>query len=347
MYTRITSKMMMTNYKSTLSSSMNRVDQASRAVTNERKYQKDSDDPISATRAYQYRREMTRAENYKANTQSVKSMLQTRESVLQEISSMVRTAFSDEIGAASGTNSPESRLAFAQDLREIQKSMIQSLNTSYGGTYLFGGTSTKAVPYALDESGNVTYRGVPVNGKDANGDTLDPNGKSYLTRLSGYNDEKQYIDLGFGLNSETTGAINDNSAFNIICNGISFLGYGTDSNGNSLNMIQLIGDMADALDSDVGPFDSDYFQELSVNLDKCMTDLAIQLTQLGSDENFMSTNEERLDDVIYNLTEKTNNTEFISEAQAITTYQEVQYSYKAALQIGSQILSQSFLDYMK
>jgi flagellar hook-associated protein 3 FlgL len=342
MYTRITSKMMMSNYKSTLSYTMNGVDSTSRAVTNERKYQNDSEDPVSATRAYQYRRETTKAENYKNNTQSVNSLLSTRESVLMELSSMVRTAFQDDIGAATGTSSDESRLAYSQDLRQTQKAIIQCLNTSYGGSYLFGGTSTKSVPFALDDDGNVTYRGVPVDG----GDDAVYAGKTATERLAEYENETQYVDLGFGLNDEAGGTINDNSAFNIVCNATTFLGTGTDSNGNSLNLIQLLGDMADALDCNEMTYDDDYFQQLSQNFEKCMTNLTIQLTQIGSDENLMTSNESRLDTMLYNLQEKTNNTEYITEAEAITNFQEAQYTYKAALQIGTQILSQSFLDYM-
>ena len=260
MYTRITSKMMLSNYKTTLSSTMTGVDSTSRAVTNERKYQSDSDDPVSSTRAYQYRREATKAENYKSNTESVKSLLNTRESVLQEISTMARTTYTDALGGATGTSSDESRLAYAQDLREMQKAVIQSLNTSYGGNYLFGGTSTKEVPFSLDDDGNVCYRGCPVDGVTKDGKTTDDYGKEYSVRLAEYEDEAQYIDLGFGLNSETNGVINNNSAYNTVNNAISFLGTGRDSNGNSLNLIQLIGDMADAMDYTMGAFDEDKFQ---------------------------------------------------------------------------------------
>jgi flagellar hook-associated protein 3 FlgL len=259
-----------------------------------------------------------------------------------ELSSIVRTAFQDTIGAATGTSSEESRLAYAQDLRQTQKAVIQCLNTSYGGSYLFGGTSTKSVPFALSDDGTVTYRGVPVNG----GDGTDETGKTYTERLAEYEDEAQYVDLGFGLNDEADGMINDNSAFNLICNATTFLGTGTDDNGNSQNLVQLLGDLADALDRDEMTYDDDYFQQLSLNFEDCMTKLTIQLTQFGSEENLMSTNESRLDTMIYNLAEKTNSTEYISEAEAITNFQEAQYTYKAALQIGTKILSQSFLDYM-
>jgi flagellar hook-associated protein 3 FlgL len=364
MSTRITSKMMMNAYKSTLSTSMQRVNRDSQAVTNERKYLTDSEDPVSATRAYQYRRETTRNSNYQTNTQQVSSLLTSRESVVMDISSMAREVLKeDTLGAVNGTSSKESRQAYAQQIEELQRSAIQSLNTSYGSTFMFGGTSSNQVPFELDDGdGTVLYRGVPVDGlsrtdmkeynslKASGADpdrlaelqaTLDEN----MAKLDSYNAETQYVDLGFGLEFDEEGNVNPNSAFNIVSNGISFLGYGTDSEGNSTNLIQLMGDLADAITAD--SFDDDYVQELSDNFESAMTDLTMELTQLGSDENFMDTNLERLEEIELNLTEKTNATEYISSAEAITDFQMSQYAYRAALQIGSQILSQSFLDYMK
>ena len=77
------------------------------------------------------------------------------------------------------------------------------------------------------------------------------------------------------------------------------------------------------------------------------TSLVMELTELGSQMNFMETNQTRIEDVLKNLAEKTNSAEFIPEAEAITNFEQAQYAYRASLQIGSQILTMSFLDYMR
>lgn len=392
MFTRITQNMVNTRYKRTITSTMRDVSSAGDAVTNERKYQNDSEDPISATRAYQYRRELTRNSNYTANATSIKSLLQTRETVAMEMSSIARTAYTDVLGGHTDTSSPESRLAYSQQIKSLQQSAIQSLNTSYGDQFMFGGTSTGQVPFELKNDGTVTYRGVPVDGlsknqmksyrgylteinkaigasaADLSDDVLqerldeivadgtltqeyvdsfkdlhDEYNKN-MQRLNDYNKEVQYVNLGFGLEFNEDGTVNSSSAFNTCLNAISFLGFGVDKNGNSKNMVQLLGDIADGFAA--SDYDHDYMERLASNLDDDRTSITIQLTQLGADENFMDTTIARLGDVEYNLTAKQNQTEYVDEAEAITNFQAANYAYKAALQVGNKILSQSFLDYM-
>ena len=49
MYTRITSNMMMSKYTNNMSQTMSDLSAAGDAVMNERKYQNDYEDPVSAT----------------------------------------------------------------------------------------------------------------------------------------------------------------------------------------------------------------------------------------------------------------------------------------------------------
>lgn len=367
MYTRMTTRMMMTSYKAQLNYKMADVSAKAEAVQNERKYQRDSDDTVSSTRAYQYRRETARNEMYLENTKTMASLLDTREGVVQDLSDMAKTVRSDILGAITGTSSLESRTAYAQQLWEMQDQAIQFLNTSYGNQFLFGGISTKKVPYEIKDK-TVHYRGVPVDGltkekmsqyqnlksMDANAltpdqqtelDKLQKELDANLGKLEEFQKETQFVDLGFGL-AINGDEINPNSVYNMASNGITFLGYGTDKDdGRSMNFVQLIGDLADAIVED--PIDQDYIKQLTDNFKEAETSLVMELTELGSQMNFMETNQTRIEDVLKNLAEKTNSAEFIPEAEAITNFEQAQYAYRASLQIGSQILTMSFLDYMR
>lgn len=380
MYTRMTTRMMMTSYKAQLNYKMADLSAKAEAVQNERKYQRDSEDTVSSTRAYQYRRETARNEMYLENTKTMASLLDTREGVVQNLSDMAKTVRSDILSAITGTSSLESRTAYAQQLNEMQDQAIQFLNTSYGGQFLFGGISTKKVPYEIKDK-TVHYRGVPVDGltkekmsqyqnlksmdfaalkAEAAGDQdqlakLDEQEKQLnelqkeldanLGKLEEFQKETQFVDLGFGL-AVTDGEVNPNSAYNMASNGVSFLGSSVDDkNGKSMNFVQLIGDLADAIVQD--PIDQDYIKQLTDNMKEAETSLVMELTELGSQMNFMETNQTRIEDVLKNLAEKTNSAEFIPEAEAITNFEQAQYAYRASLQIGSQILTMSFLDYMR
>lgn len=242
MYTRMTTRMMMTSYKAQLNYKMADLSAKAEAVQNERKYQRDSEDTVSSTRAYQYRRETARNEMYLENTKTMASLLDTREGVVQNLSDMAKTVRSDILGAITGTSSLESRTAYAQQLNEMQDQAIQFLNTSYGGQFLFGGISTKKVPYEIKDK-TVHYRGVPVDGltkekmsqyqnlksmdfaalkAEAAGDQdqlakLDEQEKQLnelqkeldanLGKLEEFQKETQFVDLGFGL-AVTDGEVN-------------------------------------------------------------------------------------------------------------------------------------------
>ena len=47
-----------------------------------------------------------------------------------------------------------------------------------------------------------------------------------------------------------------------------------------------------------------------------------------------------------NLTERINSIEYVDSAEAILDYQMQKYTYQAALQMGTQILQPTFLDFM-
>ena len=61
---------------------------------------------------------------------------------------------------------------------------------------------------------------------------------------------------------------------------------------------------------------------------------------------FLKTNEDRLESMDDSLNEQITNVEDIDPAEAITALMWAQYSYNAALRIGTSILSQSLIDYM-
>ncbi len=365
MYTRITSQMMMTNYKNTLFKTMDNLSSSSQAVANERQYQNDSEEPVNASRAYQYRREINRNEQYISNTKNTSSLLKTRETVVMELSGMLRNSYSNMLGADSDTSSDESRGAYAMEMKQTQQAVIQSLNTSYGGAFIFGGTSSTTVPFTLEDDGTVTFRGIPVNGlsnSDLSAFKDDPSAvfgnaglkEKYddnMEKLRSYMNEKVFIDLGFGLQlddkSDKSSMASSNSAYNMVNNAISFLGFGLDENGHSKNTIQLLGDISEAVDRGRSNYDHEEVMVLTQAYYSGMSDITIELTQMGADEKFMDNNLERLEDIQFNLAKKQNSVEFMDEAEAITHFEQTQYSYRAALQIGSQILSQSFLDYMR
>ena len=70
------------------------------------------------------------------------------------------------------------------------------------------------------------------------------------------------------------------------------------------------------------------------------------LTTIGTRTNFLENTKDRLEDQQINLTEQYDNVVNVDMAEAITEFSWAQYAYNAALKIGTNILSPSFIDFM-
>lgn len=339
---RITSGIMMRQYNSRLNDVLNNLNAANERVTTRRKYTKASENPSESVKSLQLRREYLKNEDYIANLEDTQSKFDCVESSMMKISKAAQDAYVDILGVVNGTNGPTERKIVASKLREIQKSMIMDANSSYGSQFIFGGSSTKELPFSIDSAtGKVTYRNIDV-------DTTVPADQAKLKAMA---NEKTYVDLGFGLSFESTPAPGDmntvvnGSAYNTATPGIKFLGYGTDANGNSNNLIVNIGKIADALENP--GFSASAIEPLSKKLDEQKNNVLIGITQLGSNTLFLDYTAKRLDDIEANLNKQIESTEFVNLEEAITDFKMQDTTYRAVLKMGMDILSVSFIDFMK
>lgn len=339
---RITSGIMMRQYNSRLNDVLNNLNAANERVTTRRKYMKASENPSESVRSLQLRREYLKNDDYIANLQDTQSKFDCVESSMMKISKAAEDAYVDIIGIINGTNGANDRKIVASKLREIQKTMVMDANASYSGQFIFGGSSTKEIPFTIDETtGKVTYRNIDLN-------TSDSTEKAKLKDMA---DEKIYVDLGFGISFEPKPAgdpsntIVEGSAYNTATPGIKFLGYGTDSNGNSNNIIVNLGKIADALENP--NYSSSDLQPLTKKLEEQKNNVLISITQLGSNTLFLDYTAKRLDDVEFNLNKQIESTEFVNLEEAITDFKMQDTTYRAVLKMGMDILSVSFIDFMK
>lgn len=335
---RITTSTMMRDYNSRLNSIMSRMNTAGTRVTTGRKYEKASEDPSSAVRAYKMRREFLQNDDYTRNLKDTQELFVSYESSMMQVSKMAEDAHVDILTAINGTMSADERGILASKMREMQKTMVMDMNIAVGNQYIFGASGNKEPPFALSDTGVLTFRGVDVNSTNP----------ADLAKLKEFSEEKIFIDLGFGMATDANGNLDENSAFNLAIPGIKFLGYGNDANGDSRNIITLMGQVADALDPPAGiPYNRDTVEALSNKFDTQRNEVIINITKMGSNTMFLDYTEKRLGDVEYNFTKSLDGLEFVDSAEAITDFKMQDYIYRATLQMGMNILSPSFIDFMK
>lgn len=367
---RITTNAILRNYKSNLGTSLSNLDIARTRVMTQRKFNSTAEDPSSALRAAVLQRKYVRNEDYLSLVQDVQSFQDSQEDAAMQINNLAKT-LSKQYGleALNGTNgSMETRETYAAAWRGAQESMVLSLNASYEGKYVFAGSDGLEAPFKLTKDANgkqiLLYRNVDVTTGElykADG-TLDPAAakadQDALTanpsvdrkaqRLKELSEDTLFVDLGFGLNiddTKQTDAIDPSSVFNTSLPGINVVGFGTEKDGTPKNMIILMGQIADKLST--ADFDYEGYRELLGKFDEGRDKVLEQVTTLGTQTEFLTTTKDRLDTAKINLSTQIDNVVNIDMAEAIMNFSWAQYAYNAALKVGNNILTPSFIDFMR
>ncbi len=341
---RITNKAIMDHYNRGLNKSLNRYAKAQDRVLTGRNFNEVSEDPASAVRAFRLRAQFRKnAGQMEMNEETLSRVVELESATLQISKILTETINPDSLKSVNGTNWNQStRNTYAATLRGMQQSLVLAANTQINGQFLFGGEETHEVPFVLSDDGKtLTYRGIDVN-------SCDP---ADLEKLKEFSKETVYVDLGFGLEETTEGTadgkpeIINTSAFNTSYPGINFLGYGPGEDGMSDNIVVLLGQMASELESP--DFDHKKLDGMINKFQDEMKGFIDSQTKLDTDAEFLRTNMKRLETYNDTLNERIVSVERVDMEEAISTYIYQQYCYNAALKVGTNILSQSLLDFMR
>lgn len=330
---RITTSMIKRNYQNNLNSTMSGLEQARRQAETGRRFDSAYEDPAASAKAAILETRYARNADYMNSVKDMQNWQDTQEDILSQVSSMAKEIDNNySVKAITDSTGETGRDVFAKNLRELQKSMVSTLNAKYGNAYVMAGNDGMNAPFNLRDDGTLTYRGLDVN---------DPANKAVLDQLS---KEASYVDLGFGLNMNAGGVV-PSSAFNSAFPGINAVGYGQTDDGTSKNLIVLAGQMADLLEAD--DFDKASYEKLWTQFSKGSNQMRDQLAEIGTKSQLLSSTEERLTNEKLNITKQYDSTVNINEAEAIMNFSYAQYVYNAALKIGTSVLSPSLLDFIK
>ncbi|WP_051296632.1 flagellar hook-associated protein FlgL [Anaeroarcus burkinensis] len=146
---RITNNMMFDSSIRNLNNNLQRLSDAQTKYSTQSKIQVPSDDPVIATRAIKYRDYVSDVEQYQKNTSDATSWMQVTDDALQGIADYMTRLKELVTNGANDTNSTSSKAAIADEIKEIRKGIVDTMNTSYAGRYIFAGYNTDQPPYKL------------------------------------------------------------------------------------------------------------------------------------------------------------------------------------------------------
>lgn len=339
MAVRVTTNSMVRNYNSALSTSLNTLNRSREQVYSERKFVRAYQDPAGALQAGELQRKSDKIDQYLSTLTTAQSRQDSADGVLLQMVSLVGSTANDEGLKALSASTPETRKTYAATFRQLQNTLLQLANTTHGDSHILAGADGANPPFALAADGTVTYRGINVNDEAA---------------LSKYVDEKMYLNLGMGLQVDSGGIamapddINGASAYNTAVSGIKALGYGTVDGSNppiSKNVLSLLGQMASELENP--NFNSETFAKQRDQLLSSHSDMADFSSEMGVRTTFLNASKDRLEDEQISITEQLDKIVTAQPAAAITNYSYSQYVYNLVLKVGTSLLSNSFIDFMK
>lgn len=330
---RITTNTIIDGYKKRLNISQNDMYSTMTQVQTGRRFSSGHEDPNAAYREMQLSRQISNNSTYTDIVKKNISRLNLTESSIQQISDIGKTVIKDDvITGLQGTYTEEARETLVTSIRNSIDSMVNIMNNRYGENYLFAGADTQNLPFEYDAENNVlTYRGIDVT----NGNMAD---------LDDLSIEKLYTNIGFGFQYGDDGNIIDSSAFDLSNPGINVFGYGTDTDGDPQNLIVMLGDLANKLEEE--NIDWPSASALADKASAALNKLSDSQTALGVKVDFLEKTQGRLEDAAIDLQAQLKNNSGIDTAEAATNWAYARYVYNASLQVGTNVLSNSFIDYM-
>ena len=120
---------------------------AQKQVSSGKRVDRASDDPSAAVGGLANRAELATVQRYEKAADSVYSRLTVVDTVLSDVINKLTSAQTAVMSAQGTVQSPAQREAAAQELEGVRASLVDDFNTSFGGTFLFGGARSTTPPY--------------------------------------------------------------------------------------------------------------------------------------------------------------------------------------------------------
>lgn len=340
---RSTTNGVLKGYRYNLQRSTYTLNKARDKVLTGRNFNTFAEAPATAARCFQMRRafQKTNAQHSvgESVTRKYEQAWSSMESVVQDVNNRIADSAYAEVIQGLSDSTASGRNALGQSMSALAKGIAQTMNCRYGDNFVFAGADGLNVPFSWDENGALCYRGILVDSDDP---SLD-----YMA-----NDEVKYADIGLGLQEDENGTVIGASVYNVALQGINFLGYGKDEDGDPKNVVSIIARMGQILencDATTGVFqdgEKAEFERLAHKFEASASELSDKFTELDTQSAFLKSNQKQLESTAYTLQEQFLGIEDADPAEAISSLSWAQYCYNTALKVGNSILSQSLMDYL-
>lgn len=160
---RITNSMLSSNYLRNMKRNMNNMQALQNQLASGKQIQKASDNPYIASRSMQLNGEISYNKQYNENIKDTSNWLDTTDTALSQMGNIFGRIETLLVNAGNGTYGSDEKAAIQDEIKEKVNELAQVLNTSFDGSYIFGGTKTNSKPTTVI-NGKLEYADKDGNG---------------------------------------------------------------------------------------------------------------------------------------------------------------------------------------
>lgn len=157
---RVSTNMMYQRGVRSLQNANERLDTANQQLTTGYKFTSAGDDPVGMSQAQSLSTKIGLYNQYNNNAGLLNSSLSLEETSLTSINTSLSRAYTLMQQANSGALSSTDRASVATSLSEIQKQLLDLMNSKNAdGEYIFGGNQSQTTPFTLGSNGKYIFQG--------------------------------------------------------------------------------------------------------------------------------------------------------------------------------------------
>ena len=285
-----------------------------------------SDDPHKAIKIMNINNEIKYTEKYNYNIDETVGWMNTTDGALDNVGNLLGEIKETILKVGNGTYSQNEMKSLNEDMNEKIKQLADTLNSTHGGKYLFGGSSVDDAPITVIENPDGTVK--LEFSKDKNGQTIP-------------NTDDLKADISSGINID----------YNISVGEILNI---KDGNGNTVNLLDeinnlstLMNDIANGDEQTAAKAKETLLNDTKGKIDTLFDHVVNERTSLGVRVSTAEKLKELNDEDILNIQDVLSKTQDTDVVEKFIELKSAEMIYQASIQVGAKLIQPTILDYIR
>ncbi len=317
---RITNTAMVRSHLYDTQQNLSRMNKINEQINSGKVVNRVSDDPHKAIRIMNMNNEIRYTEKYNYNIDETVGWMNNTDASLENFGNLLKDVKDNIIKVGNGTYSQEEMKALNAEMNEKIKEIADTLNTTHGGKYMFGGSNVDEAPIKLIENPDGTVK-LEIN-KNSNTDDLK-------------------ADISDGTSIDYNVSVGE--IFKV-----------KGENGNTVNLLdevnklsELMNDIANGDEQTSAKARKELLGDVKSNIDKLYNHALDERTSLGVRVSTAEKIKELNNENILNMKSVLSLDQDVDHVEKFIELKSAELVYQASIQVGTKLIQPTILDYMR